>query len=590
MSALDDIVARLGRGEASNAEVQSVVRQTAEQRGCAPADLENELTAAARHAGLNDRRCAELVRSLHNPPDEHSPTVTRPAPDTDAAAQATRVTPGEAAGDQPTRIAAATGDDDAATRIAAPDAGPDRSVPGPEPHRHAPGGAFGAGSTIKNRFVLEELIGHGGMGSVYRARDLRREEAADRESEIAIKLINEDFQRHPDAMVALQREAKKAQTLAHPNIVTVYDFDREGATAFISMAYLRGQPLDRVIAQGGALGMSVRRADDIIQQMARGLAYAHEQGYAHADFKPGNVFLTEQDDIRILDFGIARAIARPGGAGNQSGGDHTRFDPASLGAITPGYASLEMLEGEVPEPTDDVYALACIAYELLTGHHPFLDDHGRKLPANEAAAADLRPKPLKGVPRRTQHTIMRGLAFRRADRFADAGAFLRAFRPPARIRRSVLAGIAVLAVAAGASWWITYEKSDISVSIEDLAPQLEPAVELIAFGDQYLAAGKYVQAHKAFAQAWETGRTMAAISTDEQAQLKVIVDRRVNKVIGHLLAKVQRQDLNSFALGVLRLNLEFIKRSDLGTRDAEIKAALERVEQRLQARSKAPAP
>lgn len=594
MSDLDELLVRLRQGEVSDAEVRTLLGAWAGSRNCPPDELENELIVTARRAGLDESRCAGLVRLLRNERDEHSPTVVKPARNTDGGADATRVTQGQTFDSQQTRIAAPvddTGDADAATKVisANPASTSASGVSDSEAQSAAHSGTYGVGSTIKSRFVLEELIGHGGMGSVYRARDLRREEASDKESEVAIKLINEDFQRHPDAMVALQREAKKAQALAHPNIVTVYDFDREGSTAFISMAHLRGEPLDRLISQRAAFGMPVQEATDIIGQMAQGLAYAHEKGYAHADFKPGNVFLTEQGNVRILDFGIARAIASPGVGEADNGGDHTRFDPASLGAITPAYASLEMLEGEVPQPADDVYALACIACELLTGRHPFVDDRGRKLPANEAAETGLRPPSLKGVPRRIRRTLVRGLAFRRENRFADAAAFLQAFRPPARLRRSVLMGLVLLAIVAGGSWWITYEKSDISVSMADLSPALQPAKELITYGDRYMKAGKFVQAHKAFAQAWDAGRTVPNIGPDEQSQLKVIVDRRVNKVIGHFLKKAQRQDLNSFTLGVLRLNLEFLERSGLGTRDAEIDAALAGIDQRLAVQSTATA-
>lgn len=598
MNALDDAVQQFERGEIGVAAMPALLRQLAQQRACAAAALEPELLEAARRAGLDDDHCRALVQALRTAEGDDAATVVRPAVDGGAAEQPTQLAAGGAKDDQATRIAAPAAtadtdtDTDAPTHVASAgaDSGPDVRAGHVGPAGATRDKPLGPGTTIKDRFVLEELIGHGGMGSVYRARDLRREEAADKESEVAIKLINEDFQRHPDAVVALQREAKKAQTLAHPNIVTVYDFDREGATVFISMAYLRGEPLDRVIAQHGALGMPLREASTIIEQMARGLAYAHEKGYAHADFKPGNVFLTQQGDVRILDFGIARAVVNPDVHNTAGDDDHTRFDPATLGAITPAYASVEMLTGEAPVPADDVYALACIAYELLTGRHPFVDNQGRKLPASDAADAGLQPAPLKRVPRRIRRTIRRGLAFRRTDRFADAGAFLQAFRPPARVRRSVLAGLLVLAIVAGGSWWITYEKSDISISMEDLSPAMKPATDLIVYGDQYLQGGKFVQAQKAYAQAWDTGRSMPNMGAEQQAHLKVIVDRRVNKVIGHFLEKAQRKDLSPFALGVLRLNLEFLERSDLGTRDTQIDTALARIDQRLQTQPQAASP
>src|SRR5262249_20405666 len=104
-----------------------------------------------------------------------------------------------------------------------------------------------AGDTIKDRFVLEEVIGKGGMGVVFRARDKRKEEAQDRHPYAALKVLNETFKRHPESLKALQREARKAQNLAHPNIVTVYDFDRDGANVYMVMELLEGEPLDKYI-------------------------------------------------------------------------------------------------------------------------------------------------------------------------------------------------------------------------------------------------------------------------------------------------------------------------------------------------------
>src|SRR5215472_5194913 len=103
------------------------------------------------------------------------------------------------------------------------------------------------GSVLKNRFILEAPIGRGGMGTVFRARDLRKEEAQDRNPHVAIKVLNDDFKEHPGALQALQRESRKAQQLAHPNIVTVYDFDRDEGNVYMVMELLQGIPLDRLI-------------------------------------------------------------------------------------------------------------------------------------------------------------------------------------------------------------------------------------------------------------------------------------------------------------------------------------------------------
>ncbi len=272
------------------------------------------------------------------------------------------------------------------------------------------------GSLLKDRYVLETIIGRGGMGVVFKARDLRREEAQDRNPHIAVKILNDEFRRHPESLKALQRESRKAQDLAHPNIVTVFDFDRDGQTVYMTMEFLEGQSLDRLVKDATFGGMSFKEAYPLIEGLGRALGYAHRKGVVHSDFKPANTFLTKEGVIKVFDFGIARAAKLPG----QQSGEITLFDPGSLGALTPAYASCEMIDGEEPDPRDDIYALACLAYELLAGRHPF-----DKRPATDARDRGLKLRPIKGLSRRTWHGLQRGLAFRREDRTPDIETFLR---------------------------------------------------------------------------------------------------------------------------------------------------------------------
>src|SRR6202011_2298857 len=126
---------------------------------------------------------------------------------------------------------------------------------------------FGQGYRLRGRYELDEMIGQGAMGQVWRAKDLLAEEALDRNPYVAVKVLNSDFEARPDAFIALHREATRAQKLAHPNIVTVYVFDRdeESGRAFVAMELLEGRPLDRVIRQGGAGGLSREQAMPIIR-------------------------------------------------------------------------------------------------------------------------------------------------------------------------------------------------------------------------------------------------------------------------------------------------------------------------------------
>jgi serine/threonine protein kinase len=278
----------------------------------------------------------------------------------------------------------------------------------------------GVGSVINNRFVLEESIGTGGMGTVFKARDLRKVEAQDRNPHVAIKVLNEEFRRHPQALQALQRESRKTQKLAHPNIVTVYDFDRDGANVYMVMELLEGEPLDRLVKRNDGLGLGVKEALRLTQGICRAMTYAHEQGIVHADFKPANAFLTHDNVIKVLDFGIARAVKHS----EQVSGVMTVFDPGTLGALTPAYAGCEVIEGEEADARDDIYAIACVAYELIAGRHPF-----DRLSAAQARDAGVTPQPPPGLSKRQWRTLRRGLSFRRDQRPRSVPEFFDGLRP-----------------------------------------------------------------------------------------------------------------------------------------------------------------
>ncbi len=279
---------------------------------------------------------------------------------------------------------------------------------------------MGPGSIIKQRFKLLEVLGVGGMGKVYKGVDLLKEEARDKNPYVAIKLLNDDFRDHPEAFISLQRESSRQQKLAHPNIATVYDFDRlggPGTPVYITMELMEGIPLNEYIKKEIRKkgGMPFEQAFDIIKQLGSALSYAHDRGLVHSDFKPGNAFLCKDGTVKTLDFGIARAVKNP----VTGEAEKTLFDPGKLGALTPAYASLEMLEGEEPDTRDDTYALACVAYELLAGKHPF-----NKLPANKAKENNLLPPPIKGLKKKQNRALRRALAFDRKNRSQTVDQFI----------------------------------------------------------------------------------------------------------------------------------------------------------------------
>jgi len=306
-----------------------------------------------------------------------------------------------------------------------------------------PRGNSEAGRLLKNRFVLEEKIGSGGMGDVYKALDLRQQEAQERNPYIAIKILNENFSRHKDAFISLQREATRTRGIPHPNIMGVYDFDREGDTVFMSMELLDGQPLDDYLKDHPE-GVSIEDAWNIIDGICKGLSRAHDAGIVHSDFKPGNIYYTTEKSAKVFDFGIARAVANPGDL--ESDGEKTVFDAGSLGALTPTYASYEMLTGKEPTKSDDVYAVALVAYELFTGKHPY-----NRVPADKALKQGLVPERIPFLRKRHWRALKKALALKGEERTQSVDEFYAGVfsLDPPYIRYGLTAAVLVGAIGFG---------------------------------------------------------------------------------------------------------------------------------------------
>lgn len=372
------------------------------------------LDERAKHPAKHDN---ELLRTLDgadagpDTPDDTTTTTNKPK----------NKTPGQPApaDDDATVIA----DDTATVRRTGPPSEPSEAVTEPR-DTSMPTGAtgwptstswgksggpkhIGPGTVLKERFELVTAIGEGGMGTVYKARDLLKVEAKDRNPYIAVKLLSGDFKEHPESFIALQRESSKAQKLAHPNVATVFDFDRDGSTVFMTMELLEGMELSRYIKRLPPGGLPAAEALDLIKQLCAGLSYAHGRGLVHSDLKPGNAYLINDGTLKLLDFGIARASTTRADAS----GETTIFDPGQLGALTPAYATVEMFEGEEPDQRDDIYALACICYELLTGKHPY-----NKLSAVKVKEKGLTPAPVAKLSKRQNRALIKALALSRTER------------------------------------------------------------------------------------------------------------------------------------------------------------------------------
>ncbi|MGW5672249.1 Stk1 family PASTA domain-containing Ser/Thr kinase [Micromonospora sp. NPDC003776] len=214
---------------------------------------------------------------------------------------------------------------------------------------------------LGGRYQVGELLGYGGMAEVHRGRDLRLGR------DVAIKMLRADLARDATFQMRFRREAQNAASLNHPAIVAVYDTGEEtGPTGetlpFIVMEFVNGRTLKEVLGAEGRL--QPRRALEICADMCAALEFSHRHGIIHRDIKPGNVMLTQTGQVKVMDFGIARALA--------SGATTMTQTSAVIG--TAQYLSPEQARGEAVDARSDVYAAGCVLFELLCGHPPFVGD------------------------------------------------------------------------------------------------------------------------------------------------------------------------------------------------------------------------
>ena len=257
--------------------------------------------------------------------------------------------------------------------------------------RHWPDGG---GEILRQRFVLNEILGVGTVATVIAARDLRREEARDPSAAVALKLLNPALIMGPDARAALFGEARLTARLDHPNILRVLDWDADGALPFIIMERLAGQPLSALARETEGRGVGWAATVPLGRQIAAALAHAHDRLVAHGDLKPDNLLLTPSGEVILLDFGAARGVG-PGGP------------VAAFAGFTARWATAELARGAPPEPADDLHALAVILYRLAGGR------------------VEGAPERLPGMGRRAWEMLRLALEPRRASQPGSAQAFLR---------------------------------------------------------------------------------------------------------------------------------------------------------------------
>jgi serine/threonine-protein kinase len=273
---------------------------------------------------------------------------------------------------------------------------------------------------ILGNYQITELIGAGGMGTVYRGFDLMLER------EVAIKALRAELMREPQIMERFRAEAVSLARLNHPCITTLHSFLRFGDECFMVMEFVQGQTLETFLRQQGVL--TAAAAVPLILQILLGLEHAHQQGVIHRDLKPANLMVTQEGRIKLMDFGIARVLGT------------SRLTRAGRLIGTIEYMSPEQICGQEGDARSDIYTLGLLCYEMLTGRVPFSSNSEYDL---MRAQVELPPPPLHhfiaAVDTRLEQTILHALAKNPSDRFQTTQEF----------RAALLATAAVSNAAAG---------------------------------------------------------------------------------------------------------------------------------------------
>ena len=260
------------------------------------------------------------------------------------------------------------------------------------------------GTVLGGRYRLVELLGQGGMATIFRAVDTQLGR------DVAVKLLRPEYLRDPDFSARFRQEAQAAASLSHPNIVTSYDYGEDPSGPYIVMELVDGEDLATILRRSGPL--PPRQAARIAAAVARALAAAHARGLVHRDVKPGNVLIGRDGRVKVVDFGIARAIAEA----------QMTLPGTTLGSVH--YFSPEQARGETATAASDIYSLGIVLYEMLTGVRPWEGDSA----AAVGAGPPLRPGPgpdaasARRVPPDLAAITRKALALEPDDRFASAAA------------------------------------------------------------------------------------------------------------------------------------------------------------------------
>lgn len=256
---------------------------------------------------------------------------------------------------------------------------------------------------LSGRYELQGLVGQGGMADV----ELAHDRILDRD--VAVKILHARYAEDPSFLARFRREAQAAASLNHPNIVGVYDTGEDDGRPFIVMELVRGQSQRDLLRSEQ---VQPRRAVEMTADAAAGLHYAHERGLVHRDIKPGNILVSEEGQVKVADFGIARAI----------NAENVTQTAAVFG--TAAYVAPEQAQGEEVDRRTDVYSLGCVLYELLTGRQPFAADSAVALAYKHVSETPIPPSRInRELPGSLDAVVMKAMAKDPAARYQTAKEF-----------------------------------------------------------------------------------------------------------------------------------------------------------------------
>ena len=352
------------------------------------------------------------------------------------------------------------------------------------------------GTTLSHYQILEKL-GAGGMGVVYRARDTKLGR------DVAIKVLPADLSHDAERLSRFEREARLLASLNHPHVATLHGFEEDLGTHYLVMELVEGETLGERIARGP---LSLDEALPLFRQIAEGLEAAHEKGIIHRDLKPGNVKITPEGNVKVLDFGLAKVFSAAHASGPQSESPTLTRSPSESGVIlgTAAYMSPEQARGKALDKRTDIWSFACCLFEALTGRAPFLGET-----VSDTLAKILEREPAWGAlpgrtPKRVRDLLTSCLTKDPANRLRDIGdARIEivkvltepeelADREPTRDRRTILAVGAVAVVSVALALWSLTRTPEPAAQPVIRSTILLPDGEALVYAGAISPDGRYV--------------------------------------------------------------------------------------------------